>query len=219
MNKIAYTTNHRRNLVLYWRQFNPQWCIPPGYHVHHIKPKCTFANKDDPRIHHPSNLIALHPDDHVSIHRNRGDKFVSEHFIWHIAGKRWTEESKLKISKTRMGHIVTAETRKKLSIANTGKVVSDETKQKIRDANLGKKHGPRSEKAKQNIRNAVKKAMQRPEVKQRQRDSHLGNTWTEETKRKVSESRTGTKLFNNGIVNKLFRPGSEPNEFVLGKVR
>ena len=68
-----YSNNHRHNLTIYWRQFYPNWTIPKGYHVHHIKPKCTFADKNDPRIHHPRNLIALHPDDHQTIHRCRGD--------------------------------------------------------------------------------------------------------------------------------------------------
>jgi hypothetical protein len=40
---------------------------------------------DDYKINHPTNLIALHPDDHVSIHKNRGDKYVSDTFMT-IAG-------------------------------------------------------------------------------------------------------------------------------------
>ena len=35
-------------------------------------PQCTFFN-DDSFKHHPKNLIALHPDDHLSIHKCRGD--------------------------------------------------------------------------------------------------------------------------------------------------
>ena len=68
-----YSNNYKRNILIYWRQWYPEWNIPEGFHVHHIKPKCTFDNPADPRIHHPRNLIALHPDDHVTIHRLRGD--------------------------------------------------------------------------------------------------------------------------------------------------
>lgn len=87
MSTPSYTNNYRRNLELYWRQFCPQWTIPVGFHVHHIKPKVTFENKDDPRIHHPRNLIALHPDDHLLIHKLRGDKFVNNSMILSITGQ------------------------------------------------------------------------------------------------------------------------------------
>ena len=218
---INYTNDHRRNLRSYRRRFYPDWTIPIGYHVHHIRPRCLCKQEGwtDEQINHPRNLIALHPDDHISIHRNRGDKFVSEYFIWNVAGKKWTEASKLKISKSLSGHIVTEETRKKLSIANTGNIVSSATKEKLRMANLGKKHGPRSEQAKENIRIAVKKAMQRPEVKQKQRDAQLGKKASLSTKRKMSASRLGTKLFNNSIIQKLYRPGTEPDGFILGKIK
>jgi len=74
---IYHPTNYRKNLITYWRQYHPDYQIPAGYHVHHIKPRCTFKDKNDPSINHPSNLIALHPDDHYSIHRCRGDKYVN----------------------------------------------------------------------------------------------------------------------------------------------
>ncbi len=70
---IYSKTDHRKNITLYWQQYFPKYKIPKFYHVHHIKPKCTFEDKNDPMIHHPRNLIALHPDDHQSIHRCRGD--------------------------------------------------------------------------------------------------------------------------------------------------
>ena len=90
-----YTDNYRRNLINYWRQYFPQWDIPKGYHVHHIIPVCEGGT------HHPKNLIALHPDDHVSIHRCRGDK-VSDSFILIGSlvgiGKKRSNETKNKIS-------------------------------------------------------------------------------------------------------------------------
>lgn len=62
--------SYRKNLINYWRQYYPDWEIPKGYHVHHIKPK-SLGGTDEAR-----NLIALHPDDHVSIHLLRGDRYV-----------------------------------------------------------------------------------------------------------------------------------------------
>lgn len=73
---IYHPTDYRKNLVLYWQQFNPVYQIPPGYHVHHIRPRCTYTDPDDPCINHPRNLIALHPDDHQTIHICRGDTNV-----------------------------------------------------------------------------------------------------------------------------------------------
>lgn len=95
---VHFNLDYRRNLVLYWRQFYPNWIIPKGYHVHHIKPKSTYADKSDPRINHPRNLIALHPDDHVSIHKLRGDKFVTKSFV-SIANAKCSEDHKRNLSR------------------------------------------------------------------------------------------------------------------------
>lgn len=65
--------NHRQILIDYWRQYIPTWYIPKGYHVHHIVP-LSAGGTDDPR-----NLIALHPDDHVTIHEMRGDRCTRNH--------------------------------------------------------------------------------------------------------------------------------------------
>jgi len=76
-----------------------------GYHVHHIKPKSTFEDKNDPQIHHPRNLIALHPDDHISIHKCRGDK-QSMNFIRAIKpGYKHSSKTLLKMSKSLKGRI------------------------------------------------------------------------------------------------------------------
>jgi len=72
---IYHKTNYRKNLTLYWQQYFSGYQIPKGYHVHHIKPKTTGGDN------HPSNLIALHPDDHISIHKCRGDNVANNVFI------------------------------------------------------------------------------------------------------------------------------------------
>jgi hypothetical protein len=71
--------DYRNNLILYWQQYYPTWTIPLGFQVHHIVPKSVAKNKgwDDYKINHPKNLVALHSDDHISIHKNRGDKYVN----------------------------------------------------------------------------------------------------------------------------------------------
>ena len=57
----------RKNLIFFWIQHNPKFYIPKGYHVHHILPRSCGGGDD------AKNLIALHPDDHISIHKHRGD--------------------------------------------------------------------------------------------------------------------------------------------------
>lgn len=56
-----------------------------------------------------------------------------------LKGQRLSEETKRKMSISRMGRIVTEETRNKISLGHCGKKLSKETKQKIGVANLGKK--------------------------------------------------------------------------------
>ena len=158
MTNTIYTNNYRSNLTKYWRQFYPNWTIPDGHHVHHIKPKSTFSDPNDPRVHHPRNLIALHPDDHISIHYCRGDKHIANGFL-SIRDRKQTEATKIKISNyhsgkskskehrkklslVNIGKKLSLETKKKMSLAKTGVIFSDETKRKISEKQLGKlNHG------------------------------------------------------------------------------
>lgn len=80
---IYSNTNHRKNLIKYWRQYNPLYEIPKGFHVHHITPRSIAKQQGwgDAKINHPKNLVALHPDDHISIHKNRGDHFIHSNFL------------------------------------------------------------------------------------------------------------------------------------------
>lgn len=154
-----YTNDYRKNLEMYWQQFYPDWQIPAGYHVHHIKPKCTFEDENNPRIHHPSNLIALHPDDHVSIHKCRGDKQLAGSFITSIVGRKVTKKSKKKMSKSQCERFqskpvsimtkrkmskakqnVSVETREKMSLAASQKTLTNKTKQKISEAVTGSRN-------------------------------------------------------------------------------
>lgn len=88
---------YRKNYIDYWKQFNPLYEIPKGFHVHHIKPQSCGGSDYCP------NLIALHPDDHLAIHKNRGDKVANS--PWIIKGGHTvphTEETKEKIRKARV---------------------------------------------------------------------------------------------------------------------
>ncbi len=126
-NIIYHPTNYRKNLETYWRQYYPEWNIPEGYEVHHIKPQCLFK-EGDPAAHHPRNLIALCKDDHYSIHKCRGDQCADPK--WIIAGgmtnKNHTKETKLQQSIKMMGNTngkgrkASEETKRNQSVAMKG---------------------------------------------------------------------------------------------------
>jgi len=225
---MTYSKDYRKNLKLYWQQFYPEYSIPEGYHVHHIKPKCLFNDKNDPRIHHPSNLIALHPDDHWTIHKLRGDKYIKESLILSINGRKASAETKEKISKAKMGENNPAygkpswnkgckwsdESKLKMSISSKGisHPQTEETKQKIGKANRGKRHFDRPK-----MSDATKEIM---------RTITLGHSVSDKTRQKISKSlkghtpgNTGKCGYNNGIITKFFVKGEQPTGWKLGKVK
>lgn len=58
------------------------------------------------------------------------------------SGYRPNEETRKKLSESRIGHIVSEETRKKLSASNRGKPRSEEARKKMSKAKIGSKRSP-----------------------------------------------------------------------------
>ncbi len=209
MNFEYSSWNYRRNLELYWRQLYPNWEIPAGYHVHHIKPKCTFEDKANTRINHPSNLIALHPDDHASIHKCRGDKHISTQFIISVVGRVMSAESKDKISKARLGLPSPLKGRK-------GKVPSTTTREIWARQRTGRKHTSDTKNKMSETRTGVKKSK---EHIYNMSKSRLGKVASVESKARMSAAKIGKKFYNNGTVTKSFYPTSVPVEFIPGRLK
>ena len=221
-NAEKYTKNYKANLIMYWQQFYPGWKIPKGYHVHHIKPVCTFEDPTDLRIHHPRNLIALHPDDHSTIHALRGDALAAS-LIWSMKGRVVSKETKAKMSqthKTRKRKPLSAAHKRKLSKANKGKTyshteaakakmrasaknrpprpsVTAETRQKISLANTGHKV---TAETRQKISLAKKGRKATNEQRRVQSIAHTVKTHSEETKAKMSDSAKNRKSARNQSV-------------------
>ncbi len=116
-----------------------------------------------------------------------------------IIGYRHSKESKLEMSKSRKGKILSEETKKRMSQALKGRKHSEETKEKIRQSNLGQK---RSEEAKQKMSNAAEGRRHSEKTKKKMSDMRKGKTikkgWkhTEEAKNKIrisSERRKHTE--------------------------
>ena len=90
------------------------------------------------------------------------------------------KERNAKISIGLLGRVVSAETRKKISLANTGRITSPESRLKQSLAHKGKKYflgKKHSFESIEKMRNAIRPAM------------------TEETKRKMSISRSGERNY------------------------
>lgn len=110
--------NYRQVYREYWGS------IPRGFHVHHIVPKSEGGSDEI------KNLIALHPDDHISIHLNRGDK-KSASGVWvmrngHSIETRKKISDKAKVfnlgNTNKLGKKESEHTRKKKSAYHTGRV-------------------------------------------------------------------------------------------------
>ena len=86
-------------------------------------------------------------------------------------GKKFSEETKRKMSEAKKGRPRSEETKKKLSEVHKGKKLSEEWKMKISEAGKGR---PRSEETKKKISETLK-----------------GKHYSEETKKKMSEARKG----------------------------
>lgn len=133
-----YSYIYRNILAKYWRQFNSLYEIPKGFHVHHIVPQSVAKNKGwtEKQINSPKNLIALHPDDHISIHLNRGDTYMNGCWIT-------TKSDQYGKNNPFYGKHHSDETKKILSQKLKGRNRTDQFKQNVTGKNnpfYGKKH-------------------------------------------------------------------------------
>lgn len=111
-----------------------------------------------------------------------------------------------------------------------GKIVSEETKEKLRQHNLGKKHTEETkqkcrsykhtEESKLKISETGRGRQHTEETKKRLSDFHKGKSYhilSEESKNKISQSITGSRWINNGLISKRHK-GDLPNGFEYGRI-
>jgi len=191
-------TNYRQNIIAFWQQYFPNYKIPIGFHVHHIKPKsiCKQEGWSDEQINHPRNLMVVHPVEHFSFHQLRGDRSANNNFIigvvgstpW-MKGRKHTDDTKKKMSTSSKGQTPwnkgiphSDETKKKIGAKSKNRIPNNETRLKMSESHKGIMYGPKSN----------------------------------ETKAKLSKINTGLKFFNNGVKTIRVKPGNEPEGFTLG---
>lgn len=111
-----------------------------------------------------------------------------------------SQESRKKLSKSQIGHIVTQETREKISKTKKGCIISQETRKKISKANKGREF---SEEHRKKIGIANHNRVISKETREKISNANKGkkawnkgktNIYSEESKRKMSESHKRKKV-------------------------
>ena len=110
-----------------------------------------------------------------------------------ISGYKHSEDTKQKMSLKSKGIKKSIEHNKKNSESHKGQIISDETKKKISDKLKGIKKTPLSEETKKKISDKLKDRKLPDDVKEKIRNSILGQKRTNETKENISKSLKGKK--------------------------
>ena len=112
---------------------------------------------------HPGDLVNIAPGGHGQAPEPKS--------------KKRSEEQRIKVSASLMGHPVSLEARMKLSVAHKGKILSREHRQKISQGNKGRKLSLETRRKISESRIGIEPTF-----------GHLGKKHSEETKRKMSIS-------------------------------
>lgn len=117
------------------------------------------------------------------------------------------EETKVKRSRSLKGHKTSETTRARISEALTGKALSPEHIAKIRENGKKRAGIPLSEETKKKISRTLSGRVRTPEHCQHIREAHLGKIFhSEETKRKISESKKNSPATLRGSNNPKAHP-------------
>jgi hypothetical protein len=128
--------------------------------------------------------------EHSKATRLKISKANRGHKAWN-KGIPCSEETKLKVSRSKKGQTLSREARKKLSESLKGRKLSPEHIEKIRQANLGRRL---SEETKQKLREANLGKTHSEETKEKLREIFTGRFVSEDTREKLRKAKTGWKM-------------------------
>jgi group I intron endonuclease len=151
------------------------------------------------------SLLGVLEDEHIVRYQAADPRFG---FNSLLAGRRYPEEIRRKLSEAKRGKLLSEEHRKKLSEAHRGMKHTDEARRKISESNRSRVYGEEtlrrmsesqrgkklSEEHKQKLREAGLNKKLSEEHKKKLRESRRGKPLSEEHKKKLSEARKGKKV-------------------------
>jgi hypothetical protein len=126
------------------------------------------------------------------------------------------------------GYLFDPECTRKAMIGNKhalGRKLSEFHIEAIRKANLGNKHtlgkkfGPMPSETKKKISDANKGKPKPDGIKQILSERMKNFNKTAWNKSKPNLKMQGTKFYNNGVIQKMFIPGQQPKEWILGRIK
>lgn len=191
-------------------------------HKHHIVPKHAGGTDDS------SNLVELTIEDHAIAHKILYGLYGrwQDKLAWQGLSGMISKQDIIKAtqSATHKGKKVSEETKRKLSKSLKGKKVSEEHKAKISDANKGKKISQEEHEfrcKRKHYTNGEVDVLclegQQPEGFVRGRKKHKRKPPSEETKLLQSVARKGRKHYTNGEVDICCFEGQQPEGFTPGR--
>lgn len=166
----------------------------PGFHGHHIIPRCLNGSNEK------SNIVVLSPREHFIIHHLLWKAFPQTSLTFafrsmvHGTKKYGSNKitsrvyEKLRLDNKERG--VSDETKKRMSESQKGRIVSEETRLKISE---NSKRENLSEETRRKMSKSAKERGISEETKLKISESNKGKKKSEETRRKMSESKKGKK--------------------------
>jgi hypothetical protein len=152
-----------------------------------------------------AKALGIEPIENPSyLNEDYDPKVYGDHIPGPFSGQKHTEESRSMIARAHMGKTYSQDTLEKMRLAKVGKKMSDETKRKMSESRLGDKNGFFGKKHTQETIEKIKEktkqytpwnkgvvgvVMHTEESKQKISSSLQGRPCSEETRRKMSESR------------------------------
>jgi hypothetical protein len=163
-------------------------------HIHHIQPKYLIGEDNSPDNLTPPISVELHAALHKDLYDHYGN--TQDWLAWKgllgisFKGIQFTPEVRKKMSLIRKGIILSQETKNRISKSKLGSKHSKETCKKMSEIRKGIKA---SDETKRKLSESHKGHITSKETKKKISDACKGRKFSEETKKKMSKSKIGNQ--------------------------